>query len=115
MGAGFGRLSEYGRSEFTQMVCFSPIFFMIGCLRLVVFFSLCAMVFLLVRANEANMFEKTDSDVLEKIDHKISNESGDMVGVEEHVTDDGFGSGWESEEMDKTVGTAGFMTKGKKE
>lgn len=88
---------------------------MIGCLRLVVFFSLCAMVFLLVRANEANMFEKTDSDVLEKIDHKISNESGDMVGVEEHVTDDGFGSGWESEEMDKTVGTAGFMTKGKKE
>ncbi|KAH0940601.1 hypothetical protein HID58_000238 [Brassica napus] len=63
-------------------------------------------------ANEANMFEKTDSDVLEKIDHKRSNESGDMVGVEEHVTDDGFGSGWESEEVDKTVGTAGFMTKG---
>uniref|UniRef100_M4D5A8 TIR domain-containing protein n=1 Tax=Brassica campestris TaxID=3711 RepID=M4D5A8_BRACM len=63
-------------------------------------------------ANEANMFEKTDSDVLEKIDHKRSNESGDMVGVEEHVTDVGFWSGWESEEVDKTVGTAGFMTKG---
>lgn len=73
------------------------------------------MVFLLVRANEANMFEKNDCDVLEKIDHhKISKHSGDMVGVEEHVTDIGFWSGWESEDGSKTVGTAGLITRGKK-
>ncbi|KAJ4913869.1 Disease resistance protein (TIR-NBS-LRR class) [Raphanus sativus] len=63
-------------------------------------------------ANEANMFEKVDCDVLEKIDHKRSKHSGDVVGVEEHVTDTGSWSGWESEEVNKTVGTAGFMTKG---
>ncbi|XP_056859891.1 disease resistance protein RRS1B isoform X2 [Raphanus sativus] len=63
-------------------------------------------------ANEANMFEKIDCDVLEKIDHKRSKHSGDVVGVEEHVTDTGSWSGWESEEVNKTVGTAGFMTKG---
>lgn len=72
------------------------------------------MVFLLVRANEANMFEKVDCDDLEKIDHKRSKHSGNVVGVEEHVTDTGSWSGWESEEVNKTVGTAGFMTKGKK-
>ncbi|KAJ0252249.1 ADP-ribosyl cyclase/cyclic ADP-ribose hydrolase [Hirschfeldia incana] len=62
--------------------------------------------------NEAKLFGKTDCDVLEKMDHKRSKHSGDMVGVEEHVEDIGFWSGWESEEVEKTVGTAGLMTKG---
>ncbi|KAL0763835.1 hypothetical protein Bca101_079986 [Brassica carinata] len=64
--------------------------------------------------NEAKMLDKTGCDVLEEINHTTSNDSGDVIGVQDHVTDMGYWSGSESEEVKKTVGISISLEKGEK-
>lgn len=71
------------------------------------------MIFLFVRDNEAKMLDKTGCDVLEEINHTTSDDSGDVIGVQDHVTDMGYWSGSESEEVKKTVGISISLEKGK--